>query len=486
MFSVTMLFAQGVSVRATNGVLRYPMLYNPTSSAPRFQGSVTMDNLPANSGAPSGWLQILPDHTLQTTLNGSTLTNLTTDTNTIVAILKTTNVVNRLLVSDTTPQDRYRWINMTNGQITFSGWNADVTGTVPGIYWKGTNGTTVQGQIDVNSDHQAGQVAELRILTDYDMALAWGYNREMQLGISGGQYNQKVKVQYADQVGNSHMFVFRARTNNVNNGFAVLGYHPLTSSASTELDFYDVEPTWNNFPTAGFLNPGHKLAKWSTNGSWVTSSLRADGGFVGNGIGITNMLGWNTNIAAANSISNNLNITLGGNVTVSGTLIAGSLQSTLDGSATIWDHTSFAGASAGQELFDAFAIAGNKMFGIQSQPNDVQQPTNIFFRVDYPTKQKYGLGSFATNYIANANTAGYTNSRAAPGIGGTNNMVARVVGTSGTLEFYNRSGEYGVTVCGVGVFTNTISSSTWHIPIPVNSGFIIRSGVGVDIQVYAQ
>ena len=195
-------------------------------------------------------------------------------------------------------------------------------------------------------------------------------------------------------------------------------------------------------------------------------------GIYGNGVGITNLtFGGTTTVS---------------NMTVTGTLIAGSLQSTLGGSATIWDHTSFAGASAGQELFDAFAIAGNKMFGIQSQPNDVQQPTNIFFRVDYPTKQKYGLGSFATNYIANANTAGYTNSRVAPGIGGTNNMVARVVGTSGTLEFYNRSGEYGVTVCGVGVFTNTISSSTWHIPIPVNSGFIIRSGVGVDIQVYAQ
>lgn len=222
-----------------------------------------------------------------------------------------------------------------------------------------------------------------------------------------------------------------------------------------------------------------------TSGLVTTTNLVASQ-ITGNGIGLTNMLGWNTNIAAANSLSNNLNITLGGNVAFTGTLIAGSLQSTLGGSATIWDHTSFAGASAGQELFDAFAIAGNKVFGIQSQPNDVQQPTNIFFRVDYPTKQKYGLGSFATNYIANANTAGYTNSRVAPGIGGTNNMVARVVGTSGTLEFYNRSGEYGATICGVGVFTNTISSSTWHIPIPVNSGFIIRSGSGVDIQVYAQ
>lgn len=248
--------------------------------------------------------------------------------------------------------------------------------------------------------------------------------------------------------------------------------------------FASLSATPTRYGQISVVNSGATLYQVTatTNGTLAWASTNQ----IGSGSGSSATYGFGTNTAAASSWTNSANHVWSGNNTFTSTLIAGSLQSTLDGSATIWDHTSFAGASAGQELFDAFAIAGNKVFGIQSQPNDVQQPTNIFFRVDYPTKQKYGLGSFATNYIANANTAGYTNSRAAPGIGGTNNMVARVVGTSGTLEFYNRSGEYGVTVCGVGVFTNTISSSTWHIPIPVNSGFIIRSGVGVDIQVYAQ
>ena len=248
--------------------------------------------------------------------------------------------------------------------------------------------------------------------------------------------------------------------------------------------FASLSATPTRYGQISVVNSGATLYQVTatTNGTLAWASTNQ----IGSGSGSSATYGFGTNTAAASSWTNSANHVWSGNNTFTSTLIAGSLQSTLGGSATIWDHTSFAGASAGQELFDAFAIAGNKVFGIQSQPNDVQQPTNIFFRVDYPTKQKYGLGSFATNYIANANTAGYTNSRAAPGIGGTNNMVARVVGTSGTLEFYNRSGEYGVTVCGVGVFTNTISSSTWHIPIPVNSGFIIRSGVGVDIQVYAQ
>jgi len=391
-----------------------------------------------------------------------------------------------LSVSNVVAFDRYRWVTITNGQITFSGWNADVIGTVPGLYFKGTNGL-VQGQIDVNSDHQTGQLAELRILTDYDGAIGWGYNREFQLGISGGQYNQKLKLQYADQIGNSHLFVFRARTNGQNAGFALNGFHSDQTSPSVDLDLYDVEPTWNTFPTAGFSNPGHKIMKISTNGTWVTSTFRSDGGFIGNGARITNVFGFNTNTAGAGMISNSMPVvTFNGAVKVAGTLEAGSLTTTLGGSVTIFDHTSFSGAAAGTTIWDAVGVGGTGVFGSQFQPNDVQQPTNIMFRVDYPTRQKYGLGSFATNYLANANTAGYTNSRVAPGIGGTNNMVARVVGTSGTLEFYNRSGEYGATVCGVGVFTNTISSSTWHIPIPVNSGFIIRSGSGVDIQVYAQ
>lgn len=113
----------------------------------------------------------------------------------------------------------------------------------------------------------------------------------------------------------------------------------------------------------------------------------------GGGGGSTDLLGWSTNIAAANSISNKLNMDLGGNVTVSGTLIGGSLQTTLGGSATIFDHTSFAGASAGTTIWDSLSVAGTGVAGPQWKPNDVQQPTNIMFRVDYPIL-------VATNYVA--------------------------------------------------------------------------------------
>lgn len=98
-----------------------------------------------------------------------------------------------------------------------------------------------------------------------------------------------------------------------------------------------------------------------------------------------------------------------------------------------------------------------------------------------------GYQSLATNYIANVGSAtGFTNSTAAPGYGGTNAMYARVTATSGTLEYYHRSGANGATVGGIGVYTNTLTATPIVLPVGVNCGFIIRSGVGVDIQTFAQ
>ena len=97
-----------------------------------------------------------------------------------------------------------------------------------------------------------------------------------------------------------------------------------------------------------------------------------------------------------------------------------------------------------------------------------------------------GYISLATNYLANLNTAGFTNSSIAPGIGGTNSMFARVTATSGSLEYYHRSGINGGTIAGIGIYTNTLTATPIVLPVGVNCGFIIRSGVGVDIQTFAQ
>lgn len=97
-----------------------------------------------------------------------------------------------------------------------------------------------------------------------------------------------------------------------------------------------------------------------------------------------------------------------------------------------------------------------------------------------------GILSYGTNYYATLNTAGFTNSSVAPGIGGTNNMFCRITSTSGTLEYYHRTGVDGTTVCGVGVYTNTLTTTSIVIPVGVNCGFIIRSPVGVDLQAFAE
>lgn len=97
-----------------------------------------------------------------------------------------------------------------------------------------------------------------------------------------------------------------------------------------------------------------------------------------------------------------------------------------------------------------------------------------------------GIASYATNVIASANAAGYTNSTAAPGTGTGRNANVNISGTSGTFVFYNRSGCGGATVCGTALFTNTIIATGATLPVPVNSGIQVVSGVGVTIQVYAE
>lgn len=98
-----------------------------------------------------------------------------------------------------------------------------------------------------------------------------------------------------------------------------------------------------------------------------------------------------------------------------------------------------------------------------------------------------GLASFATNIVASINAAGYTNSPTAPGTGTGINMNVHVVGTSGTVVFYNRSGVNGQTVCGTPLWTNTTAIPIGMvIPVPVNCGIQIVSGVGVTMQAYAQ
>lgn len=518
--------SQGVSVRATNGVLRSPMLYNPTSSAPRFQGTVTMDNLPANSGAPSGWLQILPDHTLQTTLNGSTLTNLTTDTNTIVAILKTTNVVNRLLVSDTTPQDPYRWMNLTNGLLRFPSWSSDriVGSLTPGIHFHAITNGVDQFSIDVQQDHGAGGLSEARMISLWDMAIVPGYNSTMQLGASTDNYNQKINVQYANRMGWSHLFNLRGNTNGNIGAVSLQGRRISTTTNLNELHIFAAEPTWNTYPTPGFSDTPPEIAKlaiaastiysplyvhgvlWATNRLLVgtgpafyttsggieqssgfsdgfmvgadfasdtrttgnskyfwmtmtpkthsdaaatiltaandgasTATLNIGGGtsakapfasvkiwagadstatgtgslglnvtsglvtttnlvasqITGNGIGLTNMLGWNTNIAAANSLSNNLNITLGGNVAFTGALIAGNWASMMNpGTFSIYNVRSDTGTAAGTVTEATITDNGsNPWIGLQGTQDDTGSKTQKMVNVYFPLTQP-------TNYVA--------------------------------------------------------------------------------------
>lgn len=94
-----------------------------------------------------------------------------------------------------------------------------------------------------------------------------------------------------------------------------------------------------------------------------------------------------------------------------------------------------------------------------------------------------GLVTSSTNVtVAAANTAGYTNSS----VYETKllNRVVNIAGTSGLYIYYQRSGNNGATVCGLPVWTNTIVAAGACIPVGVNCGIEIVSGVSTVVGVY--
>lgn len=91
-----------------------------------------------------------------------------------------------------------------------------------------------------------------------------------------------------------------------------------------------------------------------------------------------------------------------------------------------------------------------------------------------------GLVSYATNIVVNANANGYTNTSG-------REMIANVKAATGSYVFYNRSGEFGQTVCGTSICTNTIIVAGDWVPIGMNCGIQILAGAtGVRIDVIAR
>ena len=87
-----------------------------------------------------------------------------------------------------------------------------------------------------------------------------------------------------------------------------------------------------------------------------------------------------------------------------------------------------------------------------------------------------GDESFSTNYTAAvANTVGLTNTT-------TRTEVWNIYGTSGTLAFHNRTAVDGATVCGVSVWTNTVTATGSDYIVGPNCGIKIYTGVGTIIS----
>lgn len=192
-----------------------------------------------------------------------------------IAQLATTNLIPRVLVSDATPQDPYRWMNLTNGLLRFPAWSSDriVGSLTPGIHFYSVTNGADHFSIDVQHDHAAAGKSEARLIGLWDMAIVPGYNSGIQLGASTDNYNQEVHVQYANRMGWSHLFNLRGNTNGNIGSISLQGRRISTSTNLSELWIWANEPTWNSYPTPGFSAVGPQIAKLAIGGTYFYSDL---------------------------------------------------------------------------------------------------------------------------------------------------------------------------------------------------------------------
>ncbi len=192
-----------------------------------------------------------------------------------ISDLATSNYFTRALISDATPQDPYRWMNLTNGLLRFPAWSSDriVGSLTPGIHFYSVTNGADHFSIDVQHDHAAAGKSEARMIFLWDGAIVPGYNSGVQLGASTDNYNQEFHIQYANRMGWSHLFNFRGNTNGNIGSISLQGRRISTTTNLSELWIWANEPTWNSYPTPGFSAVGPQIAKLAIGGTYFYSDL---------------------------------------------------------------------------------------------------------------------------------------------------------------------------------------------------------------------
>ena len=112
-------------------------------------------------------------------------------------------------------------------------------------------------------DHGGGGL--IHLASQRDVTVGLGPNGNLQLGHSGSAYNGNVYLQYADDIGNSTLFMFATRVGSTVSYSAIHGYQSGTDGWGI-LNFYSKAPTWNTFPTTGFNTSGALVFQMETNG----------------------------------------------------------------------------------------------------------------------------------------------------------------------------------------------------------------------------
>lgn len=194
---------------------------------------------------------------------------------------------------------------------------------------------------------------------------------------------------------------------------------------------------------------------------------------------------WTNIWTGTNTFTNMVNMT---NVNMSGvfTLAPGATFSAPSTYLSVGSISANSGSINGSAIVTASALAAT--IGAQVQgSNYLTSSSNLVTSNGYfqgVCGATNGFASWSTNQLAPGYAAGWTNLGTVGGI--TNRMYANVIGTSGSIVYWGRTGANGVTPCGFPIFTNTVSVVGQVIPVGVNCGIQINSGVGVTITPYSQ
>lgn len=222
----------------------------------------------------------------------------------------------------------------------------------------------------------------------------------------------------------------------------------------------------------------------TNNNSAFMGSHYIPGIITGNGIGITNAFGFNTNISGAGMVSNSMPVVqFNGTLYVPGTLLAGNLASAMNpGTFNAYNVRTDSGTAAGvyQET-SVIGLNGNAgPYRVGQTINDVGSGTNVVTR---------NLGGFATNSVTDfVIGTRYTNGTQRSWISASFYLVSSLTGVASVNLKVEQSFKTNMQAVALGSIAAVIGTNSLSMPVAPGAFYYFTdasSGSGASVSIVA-